>query len=344
MPEIHGGFIKRKVRSMQMRAAFFLCFAFGMPFLSFPQNKTGVDTIDIASILYSKSIIQNIYWLSTGDRIDEDSLSNLNFSEKLPSNFNLVIPLTVVEKYVVLHFFLTNHSDSIKQVFFYPGMYCKEIELFKSDNDKTFPIRDSTGKNISTSGFMLISMRPHENTQIYAKLRLLRTGINGLSPRLINRDFLTYFKNNQQFKRSPVNLFAYIVSGILLMMLFYSISVYFQNFNREFLYYAGYVFFTGALLFMKSVFFGTYTQFNYFFEEFFDFIIQCIGVIFYIFFFRKFLNTKQRYPFLENILNISTWIVIASLLFFAAVYLFTSGVIVLDRIENGVKEFLLTLS
>ncbi|HSZ85476.1 MAG TPA: 7TM diverse intracellular signaling domain-containing protein, partial [Puia sp.] len=344
MREILRDFIKRKVAPSQLYVAFLLCSIICTPILSFPQNKTGVDTIDISSIQYSKPITQNVYWLSDADNINEDSISYLNFSEKLPPNFNLIIPLSVVEKNIYLHFFLANNSDSVNDVFFYPGMYCKEMELFRSNNNKVSVISDSAGNNISTSGFMLILLKPHENTQIFVKLKLLRTGINGLSPRLINKDFLTYFKNNQQFKRSPVNLFAYIVSGILLMMLFYSLSVYFQNFNREFFYYAGYVFFTAALLFMKSVFFGSYTSFNYFFEEYFDFIIQSIGVIFYIFFFRKFLNTKLRYPFLEKILNASTWIVLASLVLFSAVYFLTRGVIVLDRIENGVKEFLLALS
>ncbi|HEX4371976.1 MAG TPA: sensor histidine kinase [Puia sp.] len=344
MRKIFRDFTNRKIALLPLRVAFFLCLIIYAPVLSFSQNKTGVDTIDISSVHYSKLITQNIYWSGAGDNINDDSISQLNFSEKLPANFNLVIPLFVVEKDLYLHFFLANNSDSINDVFFYPGMYCKEMELFRSTNNKVSAIRDSAGNNICTSGFMLISLKPHENTNVYAKLKLLRTGINGLSPRLINKDFLTYFKNNQQVKRSPVNLFAYIVSGILLMMLFYSLSVYFQNFNREFLYYAGYVFFTAALLFMKSFFFGSYTTFNYFFEEYFDFIIQSIGVIFYIFFFRKFLNTKIRYPLLEKILNASTWIVVFSLILFSAVYFFTSGVIVLDRIENGVKEFLLVLS
>jgi signal transduction histidine kinase len=344
MQEIPRCFIRRKIALLQLRVAFFLCIVIYVPILSFSQNKTGLDTIDISLIQYSKLITPNVYWLSSVGNINNDSISYINFSEKLPSNFNLTIPLTIVEKNIYLHFFLTNNSDSINNVFFYPGMYSKEMELFRSANNKISLISDSVGNNISTSGFMLISLKPHESTNIYAKLKLLRTGINGLSPRLINKDFLTYFKNNQQFKRSPVNLFAYVVSGILLMMLFYSLSVYFQNFNRDFLYYSGYVFFTAALLFMKSVFFGSYTQFNYFFEEYFDFIIQSIGVIFYIFFFRKFLNTKLRYPFLEKILNASTWIVVGSLLLFSVVYFFTRGLIVLDRIENGVKEFLLVLS
>jgi signal transduction histidine kinase len=344
MREILRYFIRRKITPLQLRVAFFLCLIICAPVLSFPQNKSPVDTIDISSIQYSKLITQNIYWLSIGNNVSDDSISYLNFSEKLPSNFNLVIPLSVVEKNLYLHFFLVNNSDSINNVFFYPGLYCKEMKLFKSSNNKISVISDSAGNNISTSGFMLISLKPHENTHVYTKLKLLRTGINGLSPRLINKDFLIYFKNNQQVKRSPVNLFAYVVSGILLMMLFYSVSVYFQNFNREFIYYSGYVFFTAALLFMKSVFFGSYTSFNYFFEEYFDFIIQSIGVIFYIFFFRKFLNTKLRYPFLEKILNASIWIVLSSLLLFSAVYFFSGAVIVLDRIENGVKEFLLVLS
>ena len=200
----------KRIAATQLRVAFFLCLIVYFPALSFSQNKTGVDTIDISSIRYSTLITQNIYWQSDSNNVNEDSISYLNFSEKLPSNFNLIIPLSVVEKNLYLHFYVTNNADTINNVFFFPGMYCKEMKLFRSLNDGIAAITDSTGSNISTNGFTLISLKPYEHTQIFAKLKLLRTGINGISPRLINKDFLTYFKNNQQFKRAPVNLFAYI--------------------------------------------------------------------------------------------------------------------------------------
>ena len=136
MREIYRDFIKRKIASLQLRVAFFLCLIICVPVLSFSQNKSDLDTIDISSIQFSKLITQNIYWLSVGGNVNDDSISYLNFSEKLPSNFNLVIPLSVVEKNIYLHFFLANNSDSNNNVFFYPGMYCKEMELFKSNNNR----------------------------------------------------------------------------------------------------------------------------------------------------------------------------------------------------------------
>ena len=338
-------FIAKRTARLYIKLIIFLCVAFS-PVILFSQVIADSNTIDISLIHYSKPITQNIFWIKQTAEINNDSIPYLNFSEKLPADFNLIIPLSIVEKNIYFNFSLSNNSDSVNNVFFYAGMYCKTMELFKSNNDqrKISVITDSTGNNISRNGFALITLAPHENARIYVRLKLLRTGINSFVPRLINKDFLTYFKNNQQFRRSPVNFFTYIISGILLMMLFYSVAVYFQNLKPEFFYYAGYVFFTAALLFMKSFFFASYSQFNYFFEEYFDFIIQSIGIIFYIFFFRKFLDTKHRYAFLEKILKIAVWVVTACLLVFSAVYFFTSNVIILNSIENGIKEFLLVLA
>ena len=339
----YKNFIARRIARLHINFIFFLCIALS-PGLLFSQIVADTNTIDISQIKFSKPIAQNIFWTNSAEEIKNDSIPYLNFSEKLPPDFKLTIPLSIVEKNIYFSFSLANNSDSVNKVFFYAGMYSKTIGLFKlNDERKIFAIADSAGNTISRSGFMLITLNPHENAHIYAKLKMLRTGINSFVPRLISKDFLTYFKNNQQFRRSPVNFFTYVISGVLLMMLFYSIALYFQNLRPEFFYYAGYVFFTASLLFMKSFFFASYSQFNYFFEEYFDFIIQSAGIIFYIFFFRKFLDTKQRYSFLEKILRIAVWIVAACLLIFSAVYFFTSNAVILNSIENGIKGFLLFL-
>ncbi|HLX92830.1 MAG TPA: ATP-binding protein [Puia sp.] len=72
-------------------------------------------------------------------------------------------------------------------------------------------------------------------------------------------------------------------------------------------------------------------------------MIQSAGFIFYIYFFRKFLNTSDRYPFLEVVLKLALLVIAICLLSFTLVYFFTSRVIALNSIENGVKEFLLAL-
>ncbi len=324
-----------------------IIFFFIFPHLLPAQEKTDSNTIDVSSIHYARSIASNVSWTSKKMGITDDSIPYFNFSEKLPSNFNLSLPVSIIEKNIYFSFSLSNNADSSSEVFFFAGLYCKRIQLFTAHrNDPTKNIKvikDSAGNSVSTSGLMMLKVDPHENVQVYAKVKLLSSGANTISPRLINKNFINDFKNNQQVRKSAINLFTYMVSGILLMMIFYSFASYIQNFNVEFLYYAAYVFLTASLLFLKSYMFASHSTFNYFFEEYFDFIMQGCGFVFYLLFFRKFLDTRQKYHFLEKLLSFSNWVILVSLTAFSIIYFSGDNFTLWNTIENGLKEFLLVI-
>ncbi len=92
------------------------------------------------------------------------------------------------------------------------------------------------------------------------------------------------------------NLFA----GILLMMIFYALSEYWQTAKPEFLYYAVYAICISSLLFLKSILHRKTIGFNFIFEGYADNIIFCTGYVFYIIFHRRFLETEKNYPSLDR--------------------------------------------
>jgi signal transduction histidine kinase len=258
------------------------------------------------------------------------------------------IPYGMINHTLYLKFTMRNSSDSLLPVFFYPGFYFKEIEIFSASpenivgsfaNIKQFPGNDSD----SYEGFDLINLAPKTTRVFYVKLSLAKTPVNILGPRIINKNFIIYFKTAFLARKSRMSLITYVVSGILLMMIFYSLAVYLQNFSVEFLYYSGYAFSMGILLFLKSALFNTNTPFNYFFESYLDFFIQFAGYIFYIIFIRKFLDTKRNYPFLEKLFLFSEWFIFLLLAAFSITYFFTSRIEILSLIENGTKQFLLII-
>ncbi len=203
------------------------------------------------------------------------------------------------------------------------------------------PVRDDS---LQMGGTALFELSPHESMEVFGRLEFVLTTVNTLNPRLVAPNFISYFKSNLVSNKITVNLLNYVTAGILLMMIFYSLAVYFQNRGVEFLYYSIYAGCMGLLLFLKSYLYGSTTSFNYFFEGYFDFMIQITGYSFYILFFRKFLNTRENYPFLEKVLRISNWVIFLSLVIFSMVYFFSRKFVIINLIEIVTKQLLLLLS
>ena len=169
----------------------------------------------------------------------------------------------------------------------------------------------------TSSSFALLTLRPKETAVFYIMLSPLKSRASMLSPQIINKSFANYFKTD--LSNEPMNVLTYLISGALLMMVFYSLAHYFLYFKTGFLYYSVYAVCTGFLLFLKS-YFDNYTMFaNYYFEGYFDFILQSTGLIFYIAFIREFLRSEKEPPFLERVFLISQYITIFSLLVFLAI-------------------------
>ena len=155
-------------------------------------------------------------------------------------------------------------------------------------------------------------------------------------------NFIERYKNNLSNK--PINLITYIVSGILLMMIFYSLSVYFQNFKPVFLYCSAYAFFMGLLIFLKSYLYNTTTIANYYFEGYFDFMLEACGFLFYIAFIRKFLQTAEKHPVLEKTFKACQWATIGLIIIFSIASFVSNSFFVSNIIESLTKLMLVELS
>ncbi len=123
------------------------------------------------------------------------------------------------------------------------------------------------------------------------------------------------------------------------MMIFYSIAVYLLNRNVAFLYYAGYAFCLGLMLFLKSYFFRTASPFNNFFEAYLDFIMQSAGTFIYLIFLRKFIGSKNNFPWLHKLMLTEQFIIIVSIALFSYLYFNTDNYVWQNNIE-GFSKFL----
>ena len=201
-----------------------------------------------------------------------------------------------VSKKILTRFLVINNSDEPDSLYFFPGFFFQNVLLYKVENDKVFPLPSIAPPNNYIS-FRLFPVLPHDTITILAECHPLRTYSSAFRPRLIKPGHLEVFILKSQTIKKNITLFTYIFCGLLLMMILFSIANYVQGRNKEFLYYAGYAFFLGAMLFTKQFYYYRADKINFFFESYMDFILQGLGIWFFILFMIRFLETKKNFPF-----------------------------------------------
>src|SRR5690606_17692745 len=167
--------------------------------------------------------------------------------------------------------------------------------------------------------------------------------LNRIRPSLIHPNYLPSFVKELDSINNESKIFTYVFCGLLLMMILFSLASYFQGANKEFLYYSGYAFFIGAMLFIKAIESFHTSWFSFFQETYLDFIMQCAGVFMYMLFMQKFLNTRTRYPFLFRLYFVGVILLVSAMIVYTFVHYFTDNYGLENTIENGTKVLVLIM-
>ncbi len=296
---------------------------------------------DVASVRYQKPIYKQALFTSTPKhQVPDADIVKLPFKQCVGTYEPHDLPGHLIEQDCFLQICLKNSADTAIMVCFTPGNYCRSVTLFKAQpgNEAGTLVRlpDSLTTDKRDAGVKQITLQPHEQAIYFCRFNWVRTNINWLIPRIIRYDYLPQWGTIQRDRGGLLDVFTYTVSGVLLFMIFYSLAVYIQSRNKEFIFYAGYTFLTCSLLFLKSYLNYSATPFNYFYEEYLDFMIMTASVVLYQIFIRKFINSKEQYPLLDKFLHFFTLLLIGSSIVFSMVYFFTDRYIMLNIMENFV--------
>jgi signal transduction histidine kinase len=299
--------------------------------------------IDASKIKFSKSISDEVSMFYFTSKVDLPNIyPRAGFKEGVIHKKN--IPNEFVPMTAALRFRLYNSADSVVKICFFPGLYYRYITLYREENNhlqelpsELPPVRDSIG-------YRLITLAPHDSQTIVAELRFVKTYINTMRPRLINPEYLNSYITGMQSANRDNDLVTFLFCGLLLMMVLFSIANFLQGGNREFLYYSGYAFFLGTMLGTKAMFTGHSSQLSYFLEAYLDFIMQVTGIMFYMIFMQKYLETRSRYPFLYKLYNLGIAMLILSLISYSFFHYFTDNFVTENAIENLTKGLLLLMT
>jgi signal transduction histidine kinase len=279
--------------------------------------------------------------------LSPSGLPALPFS-KDTRKFSQFIPPGLVNATTIMKFALSNSSDSVQNVFFCPGFLFRSIYLFKMDDS----VAGSAGvhklpavlpDDKDSLGYRGITLHPHERATYFAVLSFVRTATNALNPTLTRASFIQQGIVLNRMNKTSIDVMTNLFAGILLMMIFYALSEYWQTAKPEFLYYAVYAICISSLLFLKSILHRKTIGFNFVFEGYADNIIFCVGYIFYIIFHRKFLETEKNYPSLDRWLYRGYQVVIVLTVLFSISFFGFPDFRVANFIEDATKLFLLLL-
>lgn len=320
---------------------------FLLPFVGFSQN-AAPQVIDVSKIRFQMDVGDSCYLAETDVAPPNiQQILKLPFKSNPLKRGNRKIPLNFMEETLILNFTIKNSSDTLEELYFTPGYYTRNLRIFKADprsiaNTLT-QLPDSAMKSTIYPGAKLLKIQPGEYSTYYASFNFIRTNANNFSPFLVEKDFIRFWVKQVKYRDQLVDVSTYIISGILLLMIFYSLAAYLQNRNKEYLYYAIYAFCSTILFFFKSYSLTESKELNFLYEEYLDFIILSLGVYCYLIFVRWFIKTKEDHPILHKYLGISNKILLGFLVIFSAVYFFTSKFELLFILENYVTKVFLFL-
>ncbi|HZG26258.1 MAG TPA: 7TM diverse intracellular signaling domain-containing protein [Chitinophagaceae bacterium] len=299
------------------------------------QDMARLDTIDISKVPLSKNLRKcSLWYTDVSHDIPPARFPGL-VKDTIPGAYLRKIPGSLVPKAVYLKFVVQNSNDTAIGCYFLPGFYFKGIELYRLDAEGN--IRKLPHESGDPLGYRKIMIPPKQTTTYFAHLQFLKTSVNSLNPSLIRDYYQESFAARTQNLTKENNTITFILCGIMLMMIFYSIAVYFLNGNIEFLYYSGYAFSLGVMLFLKSYLFRAPSQLNYIFEGYLDFIIQSVGTFVYVAFLRKFINTRSDFPLLHKVLYLEQVLTVFGTLLFSYLYFFSDFYILQEWVKNLTK-------
>lgn len=275
----------------------------------------------------------------SSDKKLEEVFPGLRF--KYDPNFNGKLTNDQVGKKLIMRISLVNNSDSFIKNWVFPGFYFPEVHLYRDSGGSLSPLPDVKINPDHNLSYRQIELKPGDSLKLVVELKMLKTYNIRFRPRIINPVFLTYFMSELRNTTRISDITSYIFSGLLLMMILFSLASYYEGGRKEFLYYSYYALLLGGMLFTKAIFNYQDTRFNFFMEGSLDYILQCLGIIFYLRFMQLFLETKSNHPLLHRMYNLGVGMLFISILSYTLFDNFTNGFVIENSIENLTKILLI---
>ncbi len=301
-----------------------------------------IPYIDISKITLSQEIAAKIeFTYIDPTKTVAEEYSQLAFSRM--TRKDRFVPESNVTKKAILRFKISNTSDTTHSCWFFPWLYFWDIQLYRLVGNQLQRLPSILPEKPKEISYRLITLPAHDSATLIIELTPVRTHLNVLRPSLMSPEFLSSYVKALDATQMESKIITYLFCGLLMMMILFSLATYSQGGNQEFLYYSGYAFFLGLMLFIKAIHSYHTSWFSFFQETYLDLIMQNTGILMYMLFMQKFLATRTRHPFLHKIYNVGILLLVVSTLLYTYVHYFTYNFPLENKIENTTKLLLLAM-
>ncbi len=300
-------------------------------------NKATINTLDVGTYA---SISHKVGFYNDHKKTEVDSFwKHQQFTSADDYLKTIKSRLNLVEHYSYLKIWVSNEKKIADTLFFYAGSILKSVEIFEIDSSKT--ALKSIALNNNPIDFIPLIFNATSSKEILVKLKFAKCGANELSPHFIRKNNVEFFKKNLYNKKSNINTFSLVLSGLLVMMILFTATNYILSKKKEFLYYCLYTISVFGIVFFNAALYKHSEYFSVLFWEYLDFCFLLIGSIFYIEFGRRFLNTKKNYSRADKLFRVEQLFLLLIFIIFSFIYFWGNSVKLQVLIENIVKALLL---
>ncbi len=296
-------------------------------------------TVDISSITEVRSIAENtMIFIDKSSKLSASDVLQMQFTPLTSINYSSKIASDKISFTYYLKIPVKN-SDSIQQAtFLFPGVYFETLELYKFSENLT-----KLNNTDSLTGYAKFTLQPGEKTFLLLHLKPVKNDFNSFKPILISSNFIKTYKTFVVDHKNELQIFGFILSGVLLMMILFMITNYIINGQKEFLYNTIYSACMFLLIYFNSVVVKSTTHFANFYFSYLDFFLLVVGTIFYISFIRSFVNAKIKYSKLNRILIAGERFVFLLFCLFTYLHFFTEGYVLQFNLEIIMKFIILAI-
>lgn len=315
---------------------FILCSCFATGQTNIDSLSTDVSLFEELNPIAHKCLL----FIDSNNNIRPDNILQDQWIKYNSLKIKHFIPGDWITKTLYIKFTLQNSSPVADTVFFYPGNSFRSIVLYKIPSvSRLQMVKDKSEKD----GFQPIELTQGEKTTFIAELHFSKRKFNTLNLNIIQKNYLSKFQKLFYTLTYDELVAGYLLSGLLLMMIFYNAANFFISRKKEFLYNCCY-----AICMFGLVFFNTYIErrsgvFASFFMGYLAFALLLIGTIFYMAFTRRFLDTKINYLLLNKLFSYTEKGLLALLLCYSYIYFFTNNFWMQSVVENCTKVIVLAI-
>lgn len=236
-----------------------------------------------------------------------------------------------------LSFLLKNTGTKADTIYFYPGYAINKLNAYKIDPAGKAALFYAD----ASSGFIPVILQKGEQASFLVSSVFFKLKYNKVKAIIVANEYLQKYKNEIDAPYNERNNGLKLVSGMLLLMVMFTLVNFIITKRAEFFYNFLYSFLMFFLIFYNAYLTRSSGWFRGFFMSWLDLFLLIAGTIAYIQFVIIFLKTTIRHNWLNKFLKFEKYALTIMMILYTYLHFFTKTFNAQELLENIMKFFML---